>query len=100
MPPVPSPWLTGRVSYIGTGGEDWVEFDLDLFERRQTSRLHSLLDLERVALEQMIGSSFDVETDDVGSAFLVVDGSRRYRAEVSPDDRLVLTGILPPEGPL
>lgn len=88
------------MSFIGTGGEDWVELDLDLFERNRLSQLHSLLVSENQVVAAAIGSDFDVELVDSGIVFIVIDGKRRYRAEVNHDDRLILTGILDPDGPL
>lgn len=88
------------MSFIGTGDEDWVELDLDLFERAQSTRLDSVLvdGYDRVA--RAIGADFEVETANDGLVFIVVDGTRRYRAEVRHDERLIFTGILDPEGPL
>ncbi len=88
------------MSFIGTGDEDWVELDLDLFERSQSSILDSILvdDYRRVA--DAIGADFEVETGDDGLVYLAVEGARRYRAEISRNDRLILTGLLKPEGPL
>lgn len=88
------------MSFIGTGDEDWVELDLDLFERSRSMRLETVLvdSYDRVA--QALGFDFEVETADDGLVFIVVDGSRRYRADVGRDDRLIFTGILDPDGPL
>lgn len=88
------------MSFIGTGGEDWVELDLDLFDRMRLGRVRNLLaeGAERVAA--VVGAGYDVEVDDEGRTYLVVEGRRRYRAEVSRNDRLVLTGLLDPDGPL
>jgi hypothetical protein len=47
-----------------------------------------------------IGADFEVETGDDGLVYLVVDGARKYRAEISRNDRLILTGLPDPEGPL
>lgn len=88
------------MSFIGTGGEDWVELDLDLFDTLRRSRLRSLLADEADRVRGVVGTGYEVETDDDGRTFLVVDGRRRYRAEVSRTDRLVLTGLLDPDGPL
>jgi hypothetical protein len=88
------------VSFIGTGGEDWVELDMDLFERNRMSQLHSLLASESRVIAAAIGSDFDVETVEGGIVFIVIEGRRRYRAEVNHNDRVVLTGILDPDGPL
>lgn len=73
---------------------------MDLFDRSRFSQLHTLLADEGHIIEASIGATFDVEPADGGAVFLVVEGRRRYRAEVSRDDRLVLTGILDPDGPL
>lgn len=88
------------MSFIGTGDEDWVELDLDLFERAQSKRLDTVLIDGYARVANAIGADFEVETSDDGLVFIVVEGSRRYRAEVSHDDRLIFTGILDPEGPL
>jgi hypothetical protein len=88
------------VSFIGTGGEDWVEFDMDLFERSRTSQLlHLLIDRSYVVVDS-IGSEYEVETDEDGTVYLVIEGRRRFQAEVGYDERLLLTGILDPDGPL
>jgi hypothetical protein len=88
------------VSFVGTGGEDWVELDLDLFGRLRMGRLRALLDEEAPRLVQVLGERFEVETDHDGRTYILVGGRRRYRAEVSRTDRLVLTGLLDPDGPL
>lgn len=88
------------MSFIGTGGEDWVELDMDLFERSRFSQLQTLLVEESDVVAEALGTEFEVEAADDGIVFIVIDGKRRYRAEVSRDDRLVLTGILDPDGPL
>ncbi|MEL7207546.1 MAG: hypothetical protein AAGK32_04825 [Actinomycetota bacterium] len=88
------------MSFIGTGGEDWVELDMDLFERSRQRRLEVMLIDEADRLAATLGAAFEVETADDGIVFVVVDGRRRYRAEVGHHDRLVLTGILDPDGPL
>jgi hypothetical protein len=88
------------MSFIGTGNQDWVELDLDLFDRQRLSRLRALLDEDRDRVVRSVGTDYEVEVDEVGTAFLLVDGVRRYMAEVNHDDRLMLTGILDPDGPL
>lgn len=88
------------MSFIGTGGEDWVELDLDLFDRMRVGRLRGLLAEEADRVAVVVGGGYEVEVDDDGRTFLVVAGRRRYRAEVSRNDRLVLTGLLDPDGPL
>lgn len=88
------------MSFIGVGGEDWVELDLDLFERSRIDLLEAYLDDPDGHLAETLGSPFDVEVMDDGIVFIVIDGVRRYRADVDHDERLILTGILDPEGPL
>ena len=88
------------MSFIGTGGEDWVELDLDLFERSRVSQLQTLLVDEGHVVADALGAEFEVESTDDGIVFLVIDGRRRYRAEVGRNERLILTGILDPDGPL
>lgn len=88
------------MSFIGTGGEDWVELDFDLFERSNASRLEAALVDHQQAVAAAVGFDFAVDTTDDGVVFIVVDGFRRYRAEIGPSGRLIFTGILDPEGPL
>jgi len=88
------------VSFIGTGGEDWVELDMDLFERSRSSQLKTLLVDQGHVVAEALGTDFEVEAVDDGIVFIVINGKRRYRAEVGRDDRLILTGILDPDGPL
>ncbi len=88
------------MSFIGTGDEDWVELDLDLFERSRSTALETVLLDGYDEVVRALGSDFEVETTGDGLVFILIDGQRRYRAEVSRDDRLILTGILDPEGPL
>lgn len=88
------------MSFIGTGDEDWVELDFDLFERAASTRLEAALVDEYDRVAEALGFDFAVEATDDGRVFIVVDGVRRYRAEVGRNDRLIFTGILDPEGPL
>lgn len=88
------------MSFIGTGDEDWVELDFDLFERNRSRILETALIDEYDQLVGVLGLDFEVETDGDGLVYIVVDGSRRWRAEVGRDDRLIFTGIPDPEGPL
>ena len=65
------------MSFIGTGGEDWVELDLDLFERSRAAELQTALTDNRPAVAAALGFDFDVDTTDDGMVFIVVDGVRR-----------------------
>lgn len=88
------------MSFIGTGDEDWVELDFDLFERNRSRILETLLLDGHENLVAALGFDFEVETDGDGLVFVVVGGRRRFRAEVGRDNRLIFTGIPDPEGPL
>ncbi|MCP3991371.1 MAG: hypothetical protein GY724_20015 [Actinomycetia bacterium] len=88
------------MSFIGTGGEDWVELDMDLFERNRRNQLQTMLIDEGEQVAASLGAEFEVEMAYDGIVFIVIEGRRRYRAEVSHNDRLVFTGILDPDGPL
>ncbi|MEM9564035.1 MAG: hypothetical protein AAGA93_15555 [Actinomycetota bacterium] len=88
------------MSFIGIGDEDWVELDFDLFERNRSTVLETTLVDHHERLAEALGFDFDVETDGDGLVYIVVDGRRRFRAEVGRDDRLIFTGIPDPEGPL
>ncbi|MEM7337801.1 MAG: hypothetical protein AAF467_04075 [Actinomycetota bacterium] len=88
------------MSFFGTGGEDWVELDFDLFERDRRAQLQTLLVDGHDNVAAAIGTDFDVDVTDDGFVFIVIGGRRRYRAEVSYGQRLVFTGILDPDGPL
>jgi hypothetical protein len=87
------------MSFIGTGDEDWVELDFDLFERNRSRILETALYDNRRRLVDTLGFDFQVETED-DLVYIVVDGRRRFRAEVGRDDRLIFTGLPDPEGPL
>ena len=39
-----------------------------------------------------LGIDYQVEFDEVGNAFLLLDGVRRFQAEVTSGDRLIVTG--------
>ena len=88
------------MSFIGAGGEDWVELDVDRFERNRYSQLQTMLIEEGDQVAAALGVEFEVETAHDGIVFIMINGRRRYRAEVSHNDRLVFTGILDPDGPL
>jgi len=88
------------MSFIGTNDGDWVELDFDLFERARSRVLAMALVDNHQRLVEALGFDFEVETAGDGLVYIVVDGRRRYRAEVGHDDRLIFTGIPDPEGPL
>lgn len=88
------------MSFIGTGAEDWVELDLDLFDRQRLSKLRTVLEQDRDQIVRSVGADYNVEIDEIGDAYLVVAGRRKYKAEVNRADRLMLTCILDEDGPL
>ena len=87
---------------VGTGGEDWVELDMDLLDRRRTTELESLLKekAETAKIQAVIGGPYDVEAHDDGTIYIIAQGQRRYVVDINNDDRIVLTGLLDPNGPL
>lgn len=86
------------MSYIGTGGEDWVELDFDLFERQRDRDLQQWLVENRARLEEWLGTNYDIDVDEEDATFLTVDGDRRFRIEFGNDDRMVFTRIFSDEG--
>lgn len=73
---------------------------MDLFERSRISQLQVLLVDHGALVAESIGAPYEIETDPDGTVYLVVDGRRRFQAEVGYDERLLLTAILDPAGPL
>ena len=51
------------MSFIGVGGQDWVELDLDLFDRQRLSRLRSVLVEDKARIVAAIGVEYEVEFD-------------------------------------
>ncbi len=88
------------MSFFGTGGEDWVELDLDLFDRKRASDMERWLETHRPRLEEWLGTGYDIETDDDGKTFLVVGDRRRFRVDFGNDDRMIFTSMFDNEGPL
>ncbi len=89
------------MSYIGTGGEDWVELDYDLFDRQRDRDLSQWLAANRARLEDWLGTNYDIDVDeDDGITYLTVDGVRRFRIGFGNDDRMVFTRIFSDQAPL
>lgn len=86
------------MSYIGTGGEDWVELDFDLFDRQRDRDLQRWLAENQARLEEWLGTNYDIDVDEEDTTFLTVDGHRRFRIEFGNDDRMVFTRIFRDEG--
>lgn len=92
--------LTGPVTFPGLGSADWVELDLDVFDIEQQVNVRSLIETAVDTVTRLVGPHYDVEPANDGTAHIVVDGTRRYHAEVNAGGRLVLTVVPDPEGPL
>ena len=88
------------MSFIGVGDQDWVELDMDLFERQRTSRLKTVLDSDADRIAEALGASYEVDIDEVGQVFLQLADDRRYLAEMTRSDRLIVTRLLGPDAPL
>lgn len=88
------------MSFIGVGDQDWVELDMDLFERQRTSRLRTVLDSDADRIAEALGASYEVDIDEVGQVFLQLADDRRYLAEMTRSDRLIVTRLLGPDAPL
>ncbi len=88
------------MSFFGTGGEDWVELDVDLFDRERLGELRRWLDDAAPRLEAWLGSDYDIDIDAVGHAVVFVGNQPRYRVEIGNAGRVVFTAIPDPEGPL
>lgn len=81
------------MSFIGVGGEDWVELDMDLFDRQRTSRLKTVLVDDADRIGAALGGTYEMEVDPVGQIFLVMADQRRYLAEMTRADRLIVTRV-------
>ena len=89
------------MSFAGTEGEDWLEVDIDLFERNNTATtVEAVLRDDYQQVLDVVGVPFEVERTDHGLLFIVVDSKRRYRVELGRRGRLILTSILGSDGPL
>lgn len=88
------------MTFPGVGSADWVELDLDVFDIEQQVNVRSLLDGSAETVERLVGPTYQIEPSNDGTAHIVVDGARRYHAEVNAAGRLVLTALPDPEGPL
>lgn len=88
------------MTFPGLGSADWVELDLDVFDIEQQVNVRSLLDAAAESLRGLVGPAYLVDPSNDGTAHVVVDGVKRYHAEVNAAGRLVLTVMPDPEGPL
>lgn len=74
------------------GIEEYVDLDLDDFQRRTNERLLGLVERHRPAIESELGAPFDVREAD-GRIELSVDGHAVYVASTTASGRLLLTDV-------
>jgi hypothetical protein len=74
------------------GIEEYVDLDLDEFQRRSNERLLSMVERARPAIERDLGRSFAV-ADSGGRIELTVEGAPVYVATSTAAGRLLLTDV-------
>ncbi len=74
------------------GIDEFVDLDLDEFQRRANDRLLGLVDRHRAAIEADLGAAFDAQERN-GRIELLVDGQPFYLATTTAAGRLLLTDI-------
>jgi hypothetical protein len=74
------------------GVEEYVDLDLDEFQRRSNERLLGLVDRHRASIERELGASFTVVDHD-NRIELVVAGRAVYVASTTAAGRLLLTDV-------
>lgn len=74
------------------GIEEFVDLDLDEFQRRANERLISLVERYRTVIEADLGTPFRV-VERGGQVELSVDGRRVYFASTTASGRLLLTDV-------
>lgn len=89
------------MTFIELGGGDWLDLDVDEVLRvDHAAELEESLVENREAVVAAIGADYEIEVDDDGKVFAVVDANRWYHVEVDRSGRLVFTGNQDPNGPL
>ena len=74
------------------GVEEYVDLDLDEFQRRSNERLLTLVERARSSIEADLGRPFAV-VDEGGRIQLTVDGVPVYLATSTAAGRLLLTDV-------
>lgn len=74
------------------GFEEYVDLDVDEFQRRSTERLLALIERCRSDIERDLATSFVVRQVN-GNVELTVDGQPVYVASAMANGRLVLTDV-------
>jgi hypothetical protein len=72
--------------------EEYVDLDLDEFQRRSTERLLTLIERFRPGIERELGASFGV-TEANGRIELTVAGEPVYIATTTAAGRLLITDV-------
>ncbi len=90
------------MGFIGIGDQDWVELDMDRFDRERRARLRSLLVDQAEPLAAALGlvEGYEVERVDDDEIFLVANGERRFHVDITRGDRLIVTAQLHGDSPL
>jgi hypothetical protein len=74
------------------GIEEFVDLDLDEFQRRSNERLLGLVERHRGTIEDDLGHPFTV-AEQSGRVELSVDGRPMYVASTTASGRLLLTDV-------
>lgn len=74
------------------GIEEYVDLDLDDFQRRSNERLLGLVDRHRPSIERELGTAFTI-VDRGGRIELLVEERRVYVASTTASGRLLLTDV-------
>jgi CRISPR/Cas system-associated protein Csm6 len=74
------------------GIEEFVDLDLDEFQRRSHERLLNLVERHRAAIEADLGAPFEV-AEAAGRLEISVDGEVRYVATSTAAGRLLVTDV-------
>ncbi|MDH4145995.1 MAG: hypothetical protein OEY23_12610 [Acidimicrobiia bacterium] len=72
--------------------EEYVDLDLDEFQRRSKERLVNLVERHRAGIERDLGAAFDLREHD-GRLELVVGDRPIYTASTTSSGRLLLTDV-------
>ena len=75
------------------GVEEYVDLDLEDFQRRSNERLLGLVERHRSSIERELGRPFEVVTDPEGHVELTVADRPVYVASTTASGRLLLTDV-------
>ncbi len=75
------------------GVEEYVDLDLDDFQRRSDERLLALIERHRPVIERELGDVFAVVHDGSGQFELSIAGRPVYVATTTASGRLLLTDV-------